>query len=250
MTARDVAVAGIDHLEGRHLAQLAHRRGILLQAIDEILLNPGLHVGSQAADARALADDRYAIVDGRRVFGEQGGQAGVAPWMTTHAALAMASGHRAQEENAAEGTIDRLNLQYLGCVLLDGTEITVPNPCYPRLQLAYLVLHQVQHQILFEARQTFASARIRVDRQSRQLGTDPQALRAIVPVVLVQIRRGYDHPHGAIAVAEEHHLGVRGGKRRGHLDTNGRDLLLELPNAKQLRRFVAVEHQKWLIPAS
>lgn len=71
-----------------------------------------------------------------------------------------------------------------------------------------------------------------------------------MPVVLVQIRRGYDHPHGAIAVAEEHHLGVRGGKRRGHLDTNGRDLLLELPNAKQLRRFVAVEHQKWLIPAS
>jgi len=103
MTARDVAVAGIDHLEGRHLAQLAHRRGILLQAIDEILLNPGLHVGSQAADARALADDRYAIVDGRRVFGEQGGQASVAPWMTTHAALAMTSGHRAQEENAAEG---------------------------------------------------------------------------------------------------------------------------------------------------
>lgn len=129
---------------------------------------------------------------------------------------------------------------------LDRLKVCPLDARSPLLQTWLVVLVQVADQIGPEASHALSARTPALAVHLVAPRTDPNALRPVAPVVLVEIRRGHNHPQRLVRVAQQHHLAVVRGERVAHLDLDRRDVRTDRGDLQELGGFVAVQDQKGL----
>lgn len=123
------------------------------------------------------------------------------------------------------------------------------NACSPFLQSRLIVFVQVPDEVRPEPSHTLSRGTVSLVVVLHFIAprTDPKSLRAIPPIVLVQVGSAYDYPHRLVLVAQQHNLAVVGGKCVAHVDFNCSDVTADGADLNQFWGLIPVQDQKGFV---